>query len=61
MPETDGVEFLVSVLDPLSLKTLLYSQFVREARVGIDRLLARYQLLIDYRLEQFKLISEYLI
>ena len=39
--ETDGVELLVSVLvsilDPLSLKPLLHTQLVREARVGIER------------------------
>ena len=38
--ETDGVELLVSVLvsilDPLSLKPLLHTQLVREARVGIE-------------------------
>ena len=58
--ETDGVELLVSVLvsilDPLSLKPLLHTQLVREARVGIDRLLARYQLLIEDRFALFKLI-----
>jgi hypothetical protein len=32
-----------------------------EARVGIDRLLARYQLLIEDCEELFKLISEYFV
>ena len=39
--ETDGVEFLVSVLvstlDPSTLKSLPQERFGREARVGIER------------------------
>ncbi len=40
--ETDGAEFLVSVLvstlDPWTPKPLLHTQLVREARVGIAQI-----------------------